>query len=212
MENKKNEKLIYIIMIIILILLIILTIVNLIILNKDKHTKTTENQKTLTSHSNQIKLEILDKDLINPVFSPYVFKEYKGEYSQNDIVKAINKLVLVLIPKFNKEVNIKNEDSVKEYYRNQKFTQSETITNIENTNVGIQNEKAFVELINKIKNIEIPNKDINCSLEIDKKSINVVDNGIKISLKIQYEQSNEIYVNLLINNKSDNDIIIEVCE
>ena len=74
MKNKKINKIIDIIMVIIIILLIILTIFNIVMLKKNK----SEESNIQTSHSEQISLDTIEDDLINPQFSIYVFSKYNG--------------------------------------------------------------------------------------------------------------------------------------
>lgn len=210
MKNKKNDKLIDNTLIIIIILLIIVTIINIIVFNKKDNLN--ENTEFVQSHSNQVNNEEIDKYLTVPTYMLYVFKDYKGDYSQNNIVKAINKLSGELIPKFCKEVDMKNKSNIKKYFEEQKFIQNGKASNIQETNIAIENEKAFEKLIESIKNVKIREYSFDYSLKIEKDSIQITDEGIKTSLDIQYEQNEMFSIDILVKNNDDNGVVIEICE
>ena len=207
MNNKKNNNLIDKILIVIIILLLILTIVNLIIFNKKP-----EENSFIQSHRNQKNIEQIDEYLVKPTYYGYVFADYKGEYSQNDIIKATNNLSTQVILKLCEEVKMNDFASVEKYFNENKFVESGKITNIENTNVGIENMNAFKKLINSLKDIKIAKYSFDYSLKFDKNSIQQVEDGIKATLLIHYEQNKDFGVDLLIKNKDENNVMLLICE
>ena len=211
MKSKKNDKLINRVLVIIIVLLVILTIVNLIIVNKSKDSN--NNEFELQSHSNQAQSQQIDNNLVRPTFYGYVFQAYNGEYSQNDIIKATNVLAIKVIPEFYKNLSNKSDIEIKKYFDEKKFIQNGKSVGIENTNIGIQNEKALKQLIKTIEKIIIPTANMDFGLSFDKDTIQSTNEGTKVTLKIQYITNKDSFpVNILIKDKDENGVIIEICE
>lgn len=178
----------------IILILIIIAILIIIIINIIENSMSKNGEQEIQySKNEQFVFDDINENLVKPQFSGLVLMKYKGDASQESIISNFHKLATKLIPMYYEMLSEKDELEIKKYYNT-----AENKKNIEKQ-LGITEYECFIKMeqaISKLKGKKLVFK----SYKIIKNSVEEVEEGIKARLIIQYEDNEELELEVLVKN------------
>ena len=183
-------------LVIIIICIIFATVVLGVMLNI-LNDKTTENSGgTTTSNTKERDTDYERPDIISPMQKERLFKEYKGQIKENDVLESLTKFVYYITDNKQKISNMTEEEIEKDYMNN----------STKYRKMGILTSQYYKYIANLLKDIEKEKLELSYT-QFDTNTIEKIENGIIMKFNIKYVGIDEIGLKLILYTNNNNQSI-----